>query len=85
MANDADIACHNSASWLPLFNAATRRSLGCPVMQNGYLHVNETPGWGIEVDETAAARFRSSGERRSRAAQRRVGRTRRRDGTVIKQ
>ena len=24
---------------------------GCPQLKDGYLYVNETPGWGIEVDE----------------------------------
>jgi mannonate dehydratase len=51
------IACHNFGvlEYSP-FNAATQEVFkGCPVMQNGYLHVNETPGWGIEVDEKLAA------------------------------
>ena len=25
-------------------------------MKDGYLWVNETPGWGIEIDEKAAAK-----------------------------
>ena len=30
---------------------------GCPVMKDGYLWVNESPGWGIEVDEKEAAKY----------------------------
>ena len=34
---------------------ATRRSsTAVPEMKNGYLYANETPGWGIEVDEKAS-------------------------------
>src|SRR5882757_353814 len=29
---------------------------GCPQMKDGYLWVNEAPGWGIEVDEKEAAK-----------------------------
>ena len=29
-------------------------------MKNGYLYPNEAPGWGIEVDEKAAAKYRSA-------------------------
>jgi mannonate dehydratase len=82
------IACHNFGvlEYSP-FNAATQEIFkGCPVMQNGYLHVNETPGWGIEVDETAAARFpfgRENGVRGQLNGG--WGELRRRDGTVIKQ
>jgi mannonate dehydratase len=59
---------------------------GCPVMKNGYLWVNETPGWGIEVDEALAAKFpfgRETGERGRLNGG--WGEVRRRDGTVIKQ
>jgi L-alanine-DL-glutamate epimerase-like enolase superfamily enzyme len=30
---------------------------GCAGMKDGYLWVSEKPGWGIEVDEKAAARM----------------------------
>jgi len=29
---------------------------GSPVMKNGYLYANDAPGWGIEIDEAAAAK-----------------------------
>ena len=54
---------------------------GCPVMKDGYLWVNENPGWGIEIDEKEAARapFLPSPLNGG------WGEIRRRDGTVIKQ
>ncbi len=30
---------------------------GAPTMKNGYMHVNEAPGWGVDLDETAAKKF----------------------------
>jgi mannonate dehydratase len=30
---------------------------GCPVMENGYMFVNEAPGFGIDIDEEAAKKF----------------------------
>jgi mannonate dehydratase len=60
---------------------------GCPVMKNGYLYANEAPGWGIEVDEKAAAKYPfGHGERGEREELNGGwGVIRRRDGTVIKQ
>jgi mannonate dehydratase len=70
------------------FNEATQEVFqGCPVMKNGYLYANEAPGWGIEVDEKAAAKYPFGA---GRGGQRNNlnggwGVIRRRDGTVIKQ
>jgi mannonate dehydratase len=64
------------------FNEATQQVFkGCPVMKDGYLWVNETPGWGIEVDEALAAKypFKQGGLNGG------WGEIRKRDGTVIKQ
>lgn len=60
---------------------------GVPEMKNGYLYVNEAPGWGIEVDEKAAARYPFGyGERGARGTLNGGwGEVRRRDGTIIKQ
>jgi len=60
---------------------------GCPVMKDGYLYANETPGWGIEVNEKAAAKYAFGyGERGERQKNNGGwGVIRRRDGTVIKQ
>jgi len=30
---------------------------GSPVMKNGYMHLNETPGFGVDVNEKEAAKF----------------------------
>ncbi len=30
---------------------------GAPTMKNGYMLVNEAPGWGVDMDEAAAARY----------------------------
>ena len=39
------------------FNEATQEIFsGCPEMKGGYLYANEKPGWGIEVNEAAAAK-----------------------------
>jgi mannonate dehydratase len=70
------------------FSEATREVFhGCPELKNGYLYANEAPGWGIEVDERAAARYpfgtRERGERQRLNGG--WGEIRRRDGTIIKQ
>ena len=70
------------------FNDATREVFsGCPEMRNGYLYASEAPGWGIEVDEKAAAKYPfghgEKGERQQYNGG--WGAIRRRDGTIIKQ
>jgi mannonate dehydratase len=69
------------------FNERTQEVFqGCPVMKDGYLWASEKPGWGIEIDEKAAARFPFGAEQGDR---KRLnggwGEIRRRDGTIIKQ
>ncbi len=66
------------------FNAQTQGIFhGCPEMKDGYLWVNEQPGWGIEIDEKAAAKFPFvSGPDNLNGG---WGEIRKRDGTVIKQ
>ena len=52
------------------------------------LYANESPGWGIEVDEKAAAKYPfSSGERggRRNLYNGGWGDVRKRDGTIVKQ
>jgi mannonate dehydratase len=70
------------------FNERVREVFtGCPELKNGYMYVNEAPGWGIEVNETAAKKypfgFGESGEKKSLNGG--WGEVRRRDGTIIKQ
>ena len=60
---------------------------GCPVIKRGYWYPNDSPGWGIEVNEQAAAKYPfgsfEEGERKNLNGG--WGEVRRRDGAVIKQ
>lgn len=71
------------------FNPATREIFsGVPEMKNGYLYANEAPGWGIEVNEKAAAKFPFGGGNRGGERQNLNGgwgEIRKRDGQIIKQ
>jgi mannonate dehydratase len=84
-----DLVCYNfGIQEYSAFNEATREVFdGCPTMKNGYLYINEKPGWGIEVDEKAAAKYPyGTGERGERKdLNGGWGEIRRRDGTIIKQ
>ncbi len=82
-----DLACYNFGiqEYSPFNDRLQEVFKGCPVMKNGYLYANEAPGWGIEVDEKAAAKYPfGSGERGGRYNGG-WGEVRRRDGTIIKQ
>jgi mannonate dehydratase len=66
------------------FNDRTQQIFhGCPRMQDGYLWVNEAPGWGIEIDEKEAAKSPFTSGRQNLNGG--WGEVRRLDGTVIKQ
>ena len=56
-------------------------------MEDGYLWPSTKPGWGIEVDEKAAAKFPFATTTAVRAATLNGGwgELRRRDGQIIKQ
>jgi mannonate dehydratase len=60
---------------------------GLPEMKDGYWYPTEAPGWGIEIDEKAAAKYPfgsfEQGERKQLNGG--WGEIRRRDGTIIKQ
>ena len=56
---------------------------GCPTLKDGYIYVSEKPGWGIEIDEKAAAKFPFTPSRNGLNGG--WGEIRRLDGTVIKQ
>ena len=60
---------------------------GCPVVKNGYWYPNDAPGWGIEVNQQAAAKYpfgnNERGERKDMNGG--WGEVRRRDGSIIKQ
>ena len=52
-----DLTCTNFGiqEYTP-FNATSQEVFhGCPEMRGGYLYANDKPGWGIEIDEKAAA------------------------------
>jgi len=84
-----DLACHNFGvqEYSPFSERVREVFSGCPEMRNGYLYANEKPGWGIEVDEKAAAKYPfgsfEQGERKLLNGG--WGEVRRRDGTIIKQ
>ena len=84
-----DVACHNfGIQEYSAFHERTQEVFhGCPVMKNGYWYPNDAPGWGIEVDEKAAAKypFGSFEEGERKRLNGGWGEIRRRDGTVIKQ
>ena len=70
------------------FSERTREVFdGCPEIKNGYLYANEKPGWGIEVNEKAAAKYpfgqNEQGERGRLNGG--WGEVRKRDGQIIKQ
>lgn len=54
-----DLAVHNFGIQESFqFNDATREVFpGTPVLKNGYLHVNEAPGLGVDLNEALAKKF----------------------------
>jgi mannonate dehydratase len=54
-----DLAIHNFGIQESLrFNEATQEVFpGCPTIQKGYFHVNEAPGWGVDLNEEAAKKY----------------------------
>ena len=84
-----DIVCPNfGVQEYSGFNEALQEVFhGCPVLKNGYVYVNEAPGWGIEVDEKLAAKYPygSREEEEKRRLNGGWGEIRKRDGTVINQ
>ena len=84
-----DLACYNfGIQEYSAFGERTREVFsGVPEMRNGYLYANESPGWGIEIDEKAAAKYPFGyGEKGVRKQMNGGwGEIRRQDGTIIKQ
>ena len=84
-----DLACYNFG--VQEYSAFPERVQevfeGCPVMKDGYLWATEKPGWGIEVNERAAAKypFGNAENDPMRGLNGGWGEIRRRDGTIIKQ
>jgi mannonate dehydratase len=82
-----DLACYNfGVQEYSAFNERTREVFdGCPEMKNGYIYATEKPGWGIEINEKAAAKYPFGGGGRNGNLNGGWGEVRKRDGTIIKQ
>jgi mannonate dehydratase len=52
-----DLTCTNFGiqEYTPFSQTSQEVFKGCPEMKGGYLYANDRPGWGIEIDEKAAA------------------------------
>ena len=79
-----DVVCYNFGvqEYSPFNDRLQEVFHGCPVLKNGYLYPNDTPGWGIEVDEKAAAKFPYTDRGGLNGG---WGEIRKPDGTIIKQ
>jgi mannonate dehydratase len=85
-----DLVCHNFGvqEYSPFNERLQEVFHGCPVMKNGYLYANEAPGWGVEIDAKAAAKYPfGTGERNGERGKLNGGwgEVRKRDGTIINQ
>jgi mannonate dehydratase len=54
---------------------------GCPELKDGYYHASDKPGWGIDLDEKAAAKFPITDDPPFDMS---WGNLRRQDGTIVK-
>ena len=81
-----DLACYNFGiqEYSPFSEPLQEVFRGCPVMKDGYLYANEAPGWGMEVDETLASKFRMDELKPDGTPYYGFETIRRLDGTVIK-
>jgi mannonate dehydratase len=54
-----DLACSNFGiqEYTPFREATQEVFPGCPTMKNGYIHVNEAPGFGVDINETLAKKY----------------------------
>lgn len=84
-----DVACRNFGiqEWTEPNERIQEVFQGYPELRDGYAYPNEKPGWGVEIDEKAAAKYPfGSFERGShKALDGGWGVVRRADGTVINQ
>lgn len=83
-----DLVCHNFGiqEWTFPNEALQEVFTGYPVVKDGYVYANEKPGWGIEIDQKAAAKYPYGSETGARKALNGGwGVVRRADGTVINQ
>ncbi len=82
-----DIVSYNFGiqEWSPFNPKVLEVFHGCAEMKEPYLWVSEKPGWGIEVDEKAAAKFPFTDSGARSGLNGGWGDLRLADGTVIKQ
>ena len=82
-----DIVSYNFGiqEWSPFNPRVLEVFHGCAEMKDPYLWVSEKPGWGIEVDEKAAAKFPFTDAGPRSGLNGGWGDLRLADGTVIKQ
>ena len=84
-----DLACYNFGvqEWSGFGERTLEVFSGVPTLKDGYAYANEAPGWGIEVNETAAKKYPfgygEQGERKNLNGG--WGEVRKPDGTLIKQ
>lgn len=59
-----DLACVNFGvqEWYAFSDRMREVFPGCPIVRNGYAYINNTPGLGIDLDETLAAKFPCSND-----------------------
>ncbi len=81
-----DVTCYNfGIQEYSAFNERTREVFqGCPELKNGYVYPSDKPGWGIEIDEKAAAKYPYGANDRNKLNGG-WGEVRLPDGTIIKQ
>ncbi len=83
-----DLVCYNFGiqEWTFPNEAVQEVFSGYPVVRDGYAMANEKPGWGIEIDERAAAKYPYGSETGSRKnLNGGWGVVRRADGSIINQ
>ena len=80
-----DVVCYNFGiqEYSPFNERLQEVFHGCPEAKNGYAYPNDAPGWGIEVNEKAAAKYPYGAGRGNLNGG--WGEVRRPDGTIIKQ
>lgn len=83
-----DVVCYNFGiqEWTFPNDRLQEVFQGYPAVKDGYAYVNEKPGWGVEVNEKAAAKYPFGSETGPRKALNGGwGVVRREDGSVINQ
>jgi mannonate dehydratase len=82
-----DAVCYNFGiqEYTPFDDRLQEVFHGCPVLNDGYLYPNEAPGWGIEVDEKAAAKYPYGTDGARARLNGGWGEVRKPDGTIVKQ